>query len=73
MTEEQQAAKYISGLKYPIQERVILHDAFSIDEAHTKALKVERLQSRASPFRHPTLIEQSASDARVQLSSTMVD
>ena len=26
MTEEQQVAKYISDLKYSIQERVILHD-----------------------------------------------
>jgi len=46
MMEEQQAAKYISGLKYSIQERVILHDVFSVDEAHNKALKVERLQCR---------------------------
>ena len=41
--EEQQAAKYISGLKYPIQERVILHDVFSVDEVYNKALKIERL------------------------------
>ena len=34
MTEEQQATKY--GLKYPIQEYVILHDVFSIDEVHNK-------------------------------------
>ena len=40
MTEEQQATKYISGLKYSIQERVILHDVFSVDEAHNKALKM---------------------------------
>jgi len=39
MTEEQQAIKYISGLKYPIQERVILHHVFSIDKAHNKSLK----------------------------------
>ena len=47
MTEEQQVTKYISGLKYSIQECVILHDAFSVDEAHNKTSKVERLQSRA--------------------------
>ena len=43
MTKEQQATKYINGLKYPIQEHVILHDVFSIDEAHNKAMKIERL------------------------------
>jgi len=72
MTEEQQAAKYISGLKYPIQERVILHDVFSVDEAHNKALKVKRLQSRASTFRHSKPIEKPASGSGVQSSSTTV-
>ena len=43
MTEEQQAAKDISGLKYYIQERVILHDVFSVDEVPNKDLKIERL------------------------------
>jgi len=56
MTDEQQAAKYISGIKYPIQEHVILYDVFSVDEAHNKALKIERLQSRTPPFRYPTPI-----------------
>jgi len=46
MTEEQQAVKYINGLKYSIQECVILHDVFSIDEADNKTLKIERLQYR---------------------------
>jgi len=72
MTEVQQAAKYISGLKYPIQERVILHDVFSVDEPHNKALKIERLQNRASPFRYSTIFENSTSGEGVQLSSTMV-
>ena len=40
MMEEQQAAKFISDLKYPIQEHVILHDVFSVDETN-KALKIE--------------------------------
>jgi len=40
MTEEQQVAKYISCLKYHIQECVILHNVFSVDEAHNKALKL---------------------------------
>jgi len=73
MRKEQQATKYISGLNYSIQECVILHDVFSIDEAHNKALKIERLQSRAPPFRRPVPIEESASGTRVQLSSTTVD
>jgi len=51
MTNEQQTAKYISKLKYLIQERVILHDVFSIDEAYNKAMKIERLYSTAPPFR----------------------
>ena len=33
MMDEQQMAKYINGLKYPIQECMILHDVFSVDEA----------------------------------------
>ena len=52
---------------------MIFHDVFSIDDAHNKALKVERLQSRASPFRQSTPIEESASDVGVQLSFTTVD
>jgi len=51
MSEEQQAAKYINGLKYSIQERVIFHDVFSVDEAHNKAMKIKRLQNRALPFK----------------------
>jgi len=43
MMEEQQATKYISGLKYHIQECVILHDMFSVGETHNKALKIEKL------------------------------
>ena len=71
--EEQQAIKYINDLKYPIQERVILHDVSFVDEAHNKAMKIERLQSKAPPFRRPTPIEESASDVRVQSSPAMVD
>ena len=51
MMEEKQAAKYINGLKYPIQECVIFYDVFSIDEAQNKALMIERLQSRVPLFR----------------------
>jgi len=65
--------KYISGLKYAIQKRLILHDMFFVNEAHNKAMKIERLQSRAPPFRPPSPIEESTSDAGVQLSLTMID
>jgi len=57
MTEEQQTAKYINGLRYTIQERVAFHDVFSIDKAHNKAMKIERLQSRAPPSRRQLSIE----------------
>jgi len=65
MTEEQQATKFISGLKYLIQECVILHDVFSIYEAHNKAMKIERLQNRAPPFKYPKPIEESTNDIKV--------
>ena len=42
--DEQQTAKYISGLKYHIQKRVILHDVFSVDEAYNKAMKIEAVK-----------------------------
>ena len=54
MTEEQQTAKYINGLKYSIQERVALQDVFSIDKAENKVMKIERLHSRALPFKGAT-------------------
>jgi len=71
MTEEQQAAKYISGLKYPIQEHMILHDVFSVDEAHNKTMKIEMLQNRASPFK--SVAEKTSSNTRTQQSSTSGD
>jgi len=58
MTDEKQTTKYISGLKYPIQEHVILHNVFSIDKTHNKVMKIERLQSRTAPFRRPLSIEE---------------
>ena len=45
MSEEQQATKYIGGLKYTSQERVVLHNIFSVDEAHNLALKAKILLS----------------------------
>jgi len=48
MTEEQQTAKYVNGLRYTIQERATFHDVFSVDEAHTKAMKIERLQQSST-------------------------
>ena len=68
-----QTAKYINGIKYPIQEHVILNDVFFMDEAHNKTMKIERLQSRAPPFRHPLSIEEPLGDEVVQPSSTKVD
>jgi len=73
MTEEQQTVKYINGLGYTIQEHVALHDVFSVDEAHNKAMKIERLQSRAPLFRRQLSIEEPAEDDGVQQSSTMTD
>jgi len=73
VTEEQQAEKYISGLKYHIQKHVILPDVFSVDEAHNKVLKIDGLQSRAPSFRRSTTIVESASDAGIQPTSTTVD
>jgi len=52
---------------------VILHDVFSVNEAHNKALKVERLHNRAPFFKRPTPIEDSTCGTRVQLGSTTVD
>ena len=43
--------KYISSLKYPIQKCVILYNIFSVDEVYNKAMKIERLQNRATPFK----------------------
>ena len=71
MTEEKQTAKCISGLKYPIQECVILYDVFSINKAHNKVMKIERLQSRASPFK--SVAEKTSSNTRTQQSSTLGD
>ena len=73
MTEEQQTVKYVNGLRYTIQECVALHDMFSVNEAHNKAMKIERLQSKALLFRRQLSIEEPAEDDGVQQSSTMTD
>jgi len=73
MTDEQHTAKYISGLKYPIQERVILHDVFSVNEAHNKAMKIERLHIRAPLFRRLMSIDEPLGRERVQPSSATAD
>ena len=70
MMEEQQTAQYVNGLSYTIQERVALHDMFSIDEAHNKTMKIERLQSRAPLFRRQLSIEEPVEGDGVQPSST---
>ena len=70
MTDEQQTAKYISGLRYPIQEHVILRDVFSVDEAQHKFIKIEKLQNRASTFKS---VAEKTSNTRTQQSSTVGD
>ena len=52
LTEEQQAAKYIRGLKYPIQERVVFQNLYFVDEAENKAMKVKRLQNNVLSFKN---------------------
>ena len=64
LTEEQQTAKYIHRLKYPIQERVALQDLYSIDKAQNKAMKVERLQNKALPFKNAA--ERTSGGTRTQ-------
>ena len=66
MMEVQQEAKYIS-----IQERVILHDMFFVDDAHNKGMKIERLQSRASPFKN--VEKKTSNNIRTQQSFTLGD
>ena len=61
--KDQQATKYISGLKYFIQKRVILHNEFSVDETHNKILKIERLQSITPLFKSLTPIEETTTEA----------
>jgi len=73
MLDEQQAVKCINGLKYPIQERMILHDMFSIDEAQNKVMKNERLHSRTQPLRCPMSIEKPLGGEGIQLSFTTGD
>ena len=73
MTEEQQTAKYINGLSYTIQERVALHDVFSVDKVHYKAMKIERLQSKTPLFSHQLSIEEPVEGDEVQPSSTTTD
>ena len=68
---EEQVAKYISSLKYPIQERMILHDVFSADEAYNKAIKIKRLQNRTSHFK--SVAENTSTSTRTQQSSTSGD
>ena len=52
MKKEQQIVKYINRLRYTIHEHIALHNMFYVDEAHNKAMNIERLQRRAPPFRH---------------------
>ena len=51
MTEDQLAAKYTSGLMYSLQKHVLLHNAFSLDEAHNLDLEPEEMVIQPPPFR----------------------
>ena len=61
---EQQTAKYIHELKYPIQERVALQDLYSVDELQNKVMKIERLQNKAFLFKNAT--ERTSGGTRTQ-------
>jgi len=50
---------------------MIFHNVFSIDEAHNEALKIKRLQNRASSFKNVT--GKTSSSTRTQQSSTSGD
>ena len=39
-----------------------IQDVFSIDAAQNKAMKIERLRSKAPPFMHPLSIEELIGD-----------
>ena len=41
---------------------MILHDVFSVDEAHNKALEIERLQCRTPFFKHLTPTEETTTE-----------
>ena len=71
MMEEQHVVKYISDLKYPIQECVILYDVFSVNEAHNKVMKIERLKIRALSFK--SVAEKTFNNKRTQQSFTLSD
>ena len=50
---------------------MILHNIFSIDEVHNKAIKIERLQNRASPFK--SVAKKTWGSIRTQQSFTSSD
>ncbi|GKE85492.1 hypothetical protein Tco_1559234, partial [Tanacetum coccineum] len=45
-TDEQSAARYISGLNSSIQERLSLTPIWSVDQAQNMAMKAERMASK---------------------------
>ena len=50
MIEEELAAKYSKELMYSIQKHVLLHNVFSLDEAHNLALEAEEMMIQPLPF-----------------------
>ena len=67
LIKKQQTSKYINGLKFSIREHVAFQDVFSVDEAQNKAMKIERLQRRALPFKGAA--ERASSNTRSSTSS----
>lgn len=55
-TEDQQVARYLNGLNDLIQDRLMMQQIWSIDQAQSLAMKVERLmKNRIQGILHPFL------------------
>ncbi|KAJ0975499.1 hypothetical protein J5N97_017464 [Dioscorea zingiberensis] len=50
-TEEQLVARYLGGLRQPLQDVLSLHSLWTVSEAYQRALTVEKQQNRRPPIR----------------------
>ncbi|KAE8676344.1 putative CCCH-type zinc finger family protein [Hibiscus syriacus] len=50
-TEEQMVARYLGGLRQPLQDVISLHSLWSVSEAYQRALAVEKQQNRRPVIR----------------------